>query len=234
MLPLVKGFLESRPVRTGLAAALFGATLLLVSCSTGTASGPTRGAVSLVDITQPPPGGGCPNCGWNGAFGVFMLDHYCCCLGRGNCITVRCGEPCPLRAPDLGVDLLGPTRVRPESSCVWVASIEGGVFPFSYEWKVGGEIVGTDFRVRGAPPSSSPLVSVTVTDGLERSVEVTSEIVFDPDAPPCEEGALPVGDDRLTFRQGAPDCPAMVSAGVFGPDERRWYERVAFVRIPAR
>ena len=154
--------------------------LLLAGCVT---AGPSGGSVTLADLV---PRGGCPNCGWDSArgFGVQMVGHYCCCSGPRDCVTVPCGQPCLARAPELEVEIRGAAAVRAGDRCGWAASVTG-VSPWTVQWSIDGRVVGTDPRYAGETGGSDFVLTVLVTDALERSVRQELAVAVDENAEAC-------------------------------------------------
>lgn len=68
-----------------------------------------------------------------------------------------------LADPDpLSVTILGPSEAPPNEVCTWMASVEGGLTPYSYEWRRGKSVVGTEELYTANTGTSSFTLSVTV------------------------------------------------------------------------
>lgn len=90
----------------------------------------------------------------------------------------------PINCPPLIGSIVGPSKVRPSTTCRWSISPSGGEPPYSYRWTVNGAVVGTNspeltYRNTFANGSSFT-VTVQVTDATNttltrsKSVQVSS------------------------------------------------------------
>jgi subtilisin len=112
--------------------------------------------------------------GWNEWFGFGRIDA---CIAVGEC------DP-PL--PPFDVEIIGPSSVRPNTSCAWTSSTDGGSPPFEYEWLAGETVIGLEQTLLLSDTGGSDfLLAVSVTGADERQTFGFLDVTVDPMADPC-------------------------------------------------
>lgn len=57
----------------------------------------------------------------------------------------------PTIPPTISID--GPTRIQPGATCIWSASVSGGLSPYTYDWHMDGVDMGSDATLDAAKPT---------------------------------------------------------------------------------
>jgi hypothetical protein len=94
-------------------------------------------------------------------------------------------SPPPPSTP-LQVTLDGPSMVRPQNTCTWIATPAGGVAPYHYEWTLDDVIVGTNSNFSSANlPAGGHYVKITLSDAANSVTSATLGITSTTGAPSC-------------------------------------------------
>lgn len=92
--------------------------------------------------------------------------------------------------PISSVSIGGPSRVKPNTTCMWWATVSGGTPPYTYSWYRNGYPVGNGDYVYVATGTTNFTMALTVQDRYEqtgsasRGITVTSSALNCPTAPP--------------------------------------------------
>jgi hypothetical protein len=82
------------------------------------------------------------------------------------------------------VSITGPSSVRPNTTCEWLAEASGGTPPYSWDWS-GGTTIYEDEGYYLARYSSSFTVTVQITDAAGQTATDSHSVNVSSNAPAC-------------------------------------------------
>jgi hypothetical protein len=83
------------------------------------------------------------------------------------------------------VTISGPTRVKPNQTCTWTASVSGGTAPFEYDWLGVTGSTNTQATTSSWSTIGNKVISVDVSDADQTSQNAGLGINVSNTAPDC-------------------------------------------------
>lgn len=88
-------------------------------------------------------------------------------------------------APPLTVSISGPSNVKPDTRCEWLASVSGGTAPYTADWSGGTSIYEDESMYLAWTSSSNYSVTVQITDAAGRTASDSHSVNVSSNAPAC-------------------------------------------------